>query len=139
MGVPGIAARTFQSVSRVDGNVMMMSQSSSEQSICLVVPEGMSGSVVGALSDEFSREIARDDIRQINGMEDVVIVAVVGRGMRGTPGLAGRIFTAVAEHSINIIAIAQGSSEINVSFVVTNEQASDAVKAIHEAFELGKS
>jgi len=136
MGVPGIAARTFGAVARTGANVLMISQSSSEQSICFVVPEANVEDVVKDLNEEFQREIERHYIDQITGMQHVNIVAVVGSGMRGTPGLAARVFTAVATHGINVIAIAQGSSEANISLVVTDSDASEAVRSIHEIFEL---
>ena len=138
MGVPGIAARTFGSVAKVDANVLMISQSSSEQSICFVVPQTAADTVINALRTEFKHELERDYIDQINGQPDIVIVAVVGSGMRGTPGLAAGIFRAVGEQHINVIAIAQGSSEANISLVVDDADANAAVRAIHDLFELHK-
>ena len=136
MGVPGIAARTFGAVARTGANVLMISQSSSEQSICFVVPESSVDAVIKELNDEFQRELERHYVDQIIGMQHINIVAVVGSGMRGTPGLAARVFTAVAAHGINVIAIAQGSSEANISLVVVDSDASAAVRAIHDIFEL---
>lgn len=136
MGVPGIAARTFGAVARTGANVLMITQSSSEQSICFVVPESSAESVIGELRDEFSRELERRYIDDIHAMPHINIVAVVGSGMRGTPGLAARVFTAVAAHGINVIAIAQGSSEANISLVVADGDATQVVRAIHDIFEL---
>ena len=116
----------------------MISQSSSEQSICFVVPQTAADTVINALRAEFKHELERDYIDQINGQPDIVIVAVVGSGMRGTPGLAAGIFRAVGEQHINVIAIAQGSSEANVSLVVDDADANAAVRAIHDLFELHK-
>ena len=138
IGVPGIAARTFQAVATVGANVLMISQSSSEQSICFVVPEGSANTVIEALRAEFKNELERRQIDQINGHTNVAIIAVVGSGMRGTPGLAAGIFKAVGNQRINVIAIAQGSSEANVSLVVEESRAADAVRAIHDVFELHK-
>ena len=138
MGVPGIAARTFGSVARTGANVLMISQSSSEQSICFVVPDSSSQTVITALRDEFARELERHYIDEISGHPDITIVAVVGSGMRGTPGLAGGIFNAMGIHRINVIAIAQGSSEANISLVVDGAATSEAVRAIHDTFELSK-
>ncbi|PJF46222.1 MAG: aspartate kinase, partial [Candidatus Thermofonsia Clade 3 bacterium] len=87
MGVPGIAARTFSAVARVGANVLMISQSSSEQSICFVVPEASAESVIAALHEEFRRELEHRYIDSIYGMPHINIIAVVGSGMRGTPGL----------------------------------------------------
>jgi len=136
MGVPGIAARTFAAVARVDANVLMISQSSSEQSICFVVPESSAEEVLAALRSEFQRELERHYIDEIYGMPHITIVAVVGSGMRGTPGLAANVFTAVARAGINVIAIAQGSSEANISLVVVDVDVTAALRAIHEIFEL---
>lgn len=138
IGVPGIAARTFQAVAGVGANVLMISQSSSEQSICFVVPEGSADTVIDALRAEFKVERERRYIDEIGGHGNVAIIAVVGSGMRGTPGLAAGIFRAVGNEAINVIAIAQGSSEANVSLVVEETQAAEAVRAIHDIFELHK-
>ncbi len=138
IGVPGIAARTFNSVARVGANVLMISQSSSEQSICFVVPEAAAATVVEALKEEFKAELERRYIDRIFDHPDIAIVAVVGSGMRGTPGLAAGIFNAVGREQINVIAIAQGSSEANVSLVVEARDTAAAVSAIHEIFELDK-
>jgi aspartate kinase len=138
MGVPGVAARTFGAVAQVEANIMMISQSSSEQSICFVVPESSAPEVLKALHDEFRRELERHHIDRIYGQPNIVIVAVVGTGMRGTPGLAARMFTAIARLHINIIAIAQGSSEANISLVVVESEMHDALRSIHDIFELEK-
>ena len=116
----------------------MISQSSSELNICFVVPESDVEQTIGALRSEFGREVERGDIDRIDGHTKVVIVAVVGSGMRGTPGLAAGVFTAVAKHSINVIAIAQGSSEANISFVIEEAESATALRAIHDHFELHK-
>jgi aspartate kinase len=136
IGVPGTAARTFRAVAAVGANVLMISQSSSEQSICFVVPDGSAPTVIDALRVEFKTELERRYVDQIDGHTDVAIIAVVGSGMRGTPGLAASIFQAVGSHQINVIAIAQGSSEANVSLVVEAARAAEAVRAIHDIFEL---
>lgn len=138
IGVPGIAARTFGSVARVGANVLMISQSSSEQSICFVVPQPSAIPVIEALRSDFKAELERGYIDDISGHTKIVIVAVVGSAMRGTPGLAAGIFKAVGDQQINVIAIAQGSSEANVSLVVSDEESNQAVRAIHELFQLDK-
>lgn len=138
IGVPGTAARTFSSVARTGANVLMISQSSSEQSICFVVPDNSAPIVVDALQAEFKGELERGYIDEIDDLAGIVIVAVVGSAMRGIPGLAAGIFRAAAQKSTNVIAIAQGSSEANVSFVVEEAGADDVVRSIHELFELDK-
>ena len=137
IGVPGIAARTFNAVARQPANVLMISQGSSEQSICFVVPESEGEAVIAALRDEFARELDRHMIEEIASQPDIVIVAVIGAGMKGTPGIAARVFSALGAQGINVIAIAQGSSEANISLVVLQASADDAIRAIHDTFELG--
>lgn len=137
-GVPGIAARVFGAVARSHGNILMISQASSELNICFVVPESAQASAELELRAEFKREIERGDIDRIEGQPNIVIVAVVGGGMRGTPGLAAGVFTATAKQGINVIAIAQGSSEANISFVIEEKDAANALRAIHDHFELEK-
>jgi aspartokinase/homoserine dehydrogenase 1 len=138
IGIPGMAARAFGAVAGVDTNILMISQSSSELNICFVIPEAAVQRTVTALRGEFIRELERGDIERIDGHDRVVIVAVVGSGMRGTPGLAAGVFGAVAQHRINVIAIAQGSSEANISFVIDEADAATALRAIHDMFELEK-
>lgn len=138
MGVPGIAARTFEAVAHAEANVLMISQSSSEQSICFVVPASDSMEVERALQAEFARELERRAIERIINQPDIAIVAIVGGGMRGVPGLAARIFGALGQAQINVVAIAQGSSEANVSIVMEADDADNAIRAIHVAFELHK-
>lgn len=134
IGVPGIAARTFKAVAGVGANVLMISQSSSEQSICFAVPEADTPAVVAALEQELAQELSRHFIDRVRAMHDIVIIAVVGAGMRGTPGIAGRVFSALGEAGINVIAMAQGSSEVNISLVVSENDAEAAVRRIHDAF-----
>jgi len=134
IGVPGIAARTFKAVAGVGANVLMISQSSSEQSICFAVPEADTPAVVAALEKELAQELSRHFIDRVRAMHNIVIIAVVGAGMRGTPGIAGRVFSALGEAGINVIAMAQGSSEVNISLVVSEEDAEAAVRRIHDAF-----
>jgi len=134
MGVPGIAARTFRSVADVRANVLMISQASSEQSICFVVQRGHSDQVQRALEQEFERELSLHYIDRVRPVHDVAIIAVVGSGMRGTPGIAGRLFSALGHAEVNVIALAQGSSESNISLVVDRKDLEAAVRAIHQAF-----
>ena len=131
MGVPGIAARTFSAVASQGTSVLMISQSSSEQSICFVIPtEGVS-SVIRAVEEEMTLELARRDVDRVWSLDDVVIVTAVGAGMRSTPGVAARIFGALGEGEINVIAMAQGSSDCSISLVVAADAAAEAVRLIH--------
>lgn len=131
IGVPGIAARTFGAVASVGANVLMISQASSEQSICFVVPMSISGAVIGALEEALAGELTRRDVDRITARDGVVIVTAVGAEMRERPGVASQIFSSLAEHDINIIMIAQGSSECAISAVVSGADGDAAVRAIH--------
>ncbi len=132
MGVPGIAARTFSAVASQNTSVLMISQASSEQSICFVIPTPAVSPVINALEHEMEREMARQDIDKIWSLDDMVIVSAVGAGMRGTPGISSRIFGALGKADINVVAIAQGSSECSISLVVSASEADRAVQEIHE-------
>ncbi|MGB7537092.1 MAG: aspartate kinase [Anaerolineales bacterium] len=131
MGVPGIAARAFAAVARMGVSVTLITQASSEQSICFSVPGPHGKSVHDVLKEEFRREIDREDIDSIDLLENCVIVTVVGAGLRKTHGISGRIFTALGDTTVNIIAIAQGSSECSISMVVEKDDEITAVRAIH--------
>jgi aspartokinase/homoserine dehydrogenase 1 len=131
IGVPGVAARTFGAVASVGANVLMISQASSEQSICFVVPSNTVSQVTYALEHNLAMELARRDIDRIWAREDVAIVTAVGAGMRDTPGVAARVFGALADNHINVIAIAQGSSECSISTVVAAADCDAAVRAVH--------
>jgi aspartate kinase len=136
IGIPGVAARIFSAVARIGSSVLMISQSSSEQSICFVVNTTESPAVQAVLSEEMARELERRDLDEISTQDDIVILAVVGAGMQGTPGVSARVFGALGHFGINVIAIAQGSSEFNISLVVIEGEADEAVRAIHEEFRL---
>lgn len=131
LGVPGIAARTFGAVAQRDVSVLLISQASSEQSICFATPEASAALVIQGLKAEFAGELRNQDIDRIWAMSDVSIVTIVGAGMRGTPGIAGGLFTALGNHHVNIIAIAQGSSECSISLVVSGDETAEAVRRIH--------
>ena len=131
LGVPGVAARTFQAVASTGTSVPLITQASSEQSICFAVPAAASASVARAVETAFAAELADRDIDKIHTSEDVAIITVVGAGMVQTPGLAGRIFSKLGQQDINVIAIAQGSSEVAISLVVLHSDMEAAVKTLH--------
>ena len=137
LGVPGIAARTFTAVARVGASVLMISQASSEQSICFVIPTATSQEVIRSIQNEMALELARQDIDRVWAMDNIVIVTAVGAGLRNTPGISGKIFGALGKHQINAIAIAQGSSEYSISIVVDAKDADQAVIHIHDEVILG--
>jgi bifunctional aspartokinase / homoserine dehydrogenase 1 len=138
LGVPGIAGRTFEALHRQGISVSLISQSSSEQSICFSVPEDTAGRARDRLAQEFRDQIARKEIDGIEVRSGLATVAVVGIGMAGHLGIAARVFSALADAGINIVAIAQGSSELNISFVVAAKDAPAAQRAVHDAFQLAK-
>jgi len=131
MGVPGIAARTFAAVASQGASVLMISQASSEQSICFLIPTDTVQPVVQAIEEEMALELKRRDIDRVWSLDDVVIVTVVGAGMRGTPGVAARTFGSLGQANINVVAIAQGSSECSISLTVMADDAANAVQQIH--------
>jgi aspartokinase/homoserine dehydrogenase 1 len=138
LGVPGIAARTFEALHQQGISVSLISQSSSEQSICFSVPEAAARRARERLSEEFRDQIARQEIDGVDVKPGLATVAVVGIGMAGHLGIAARVFAALAQARINIVAIAQGSSELNISFVVAAKDAGAAQRAVHDAFQLAK-
>ncbi len=131
IGIPGIAARTFGAVADADVSILLISQASSEQSICFAVPEDSAQIVIKRLEKEFEAELATRDIDSIWGMADISIVTIVGAGMRGTPGISGKVFSALGDSEVNVIAIAQGSSECSISIVVSAADTAEAVQQIH--------
>jgi aspartate kinase len=135
IGIPGIAARTFAAVARTGTSVVMISQASSEQSICFVVPRLAAETVVAALEAEFRLELARKDIDGVTASDECAVVTVVGAGMRHTPGVAGKVFGALGAAGVNVVVIAQGSSECSISLAVAAAEADEAVRAIHAMIE----
>jgi bifunctional aspartokinase / homoserine dehydrogenase 1 len=131
LGVPGVAARTFAAVASTGTSVPLITQASSEQSICFAVPSEAVVQVITAAESAFAPEITNQDIDRIWASEDVAIITAVGIGMIHTPGVAGRIFSALGANNVNVIAIAQGSSEVSISMVVAGTEAEVAVKALH--------
>ena len=131
LGVPGIAARAFGSVARTGTSVSMISQASSEQSICFLVPQDAATTVLETLRGEFEHELARRDIESIWALDEAVIVTVVGAAIKQTPGVAGRVFGALGPAGINVIAIAMGSSECSISLVVEAKDAEQTVQCLH--------
>lgn len=134
VGVPGIAMRLFAALAREKINVILISQASSEHSICLgIAPEAV-GAAARSLATEFTLERRAGLIDELVIEDDVSVVAVVGTGMRERPGIARAIFGALADRGISVRAIAQGSSELNVSLVVPARDEQRAVVALHERF-----
>lgn len=131
LGVPGVAARAFGAVASTGTSVPLITQASSEQSICFAVPSEAGPFVLKALEKAFVHEIEDEDIDRVWSTSDVSIVTVVGAGMRHTVGVAGRVFSQLGNNGVNVLAIAQGSSEVSISLVVDNADTENAVKALH--------
>jgi len=131
LGVPGVAARTFGTVASTGTSVPLITQASSEQSICFAVPAAAAEKVIATLESAFAQEIANRDIDRVWATGEVVIVSAVGAGMIHTPGVAGRVFSALGARGVNVIAIAQGSSEVSISLVVEAADTQAAVHALH--------
>ncbi len=138
MGVPGIAGRTFSTMALAGISVSMISQASSEASICFVVPQTEAKAASAALREAFRFEIERLFIDEVRVTGAQAVIAVVGLGMKGTPGIAARVFAALARCSANIEAIAQGSSELNISVAVGEAHVGPALRALHREFRLEK-
>jgi len=135
VGAPGTAAKVFNILGRDGINILMISQSVSEANISFVIQRSLLERAVSTLEIAL---LGRGLIREVTAEDDVCVVAVVGAGMKGTPGVASRIFTAIARKGINVRMIAQGSSELNISFVVKETDGEAAVREIHEEFKLNK-
>ncbi|MBC8088464.1 MAG: bifunctional aspartate kinase/homoserine dehydrogenase I [Phycisphaerae bacterium] len=138
LGVPGIAARTFSALHNANISVALISQASSEHSICLCVPTAGATRARAALHEAFAMEIARREIDGVDVQSGMSMIAVVGLGMAGAPGIAARVFRALATAKVNVVAIAQGSSELNISIVVSESEAHASVRVIHAEFQLDK-
>lgn len=132
VGRPGTAARIFSILAENGINIMMISQSVSESGISMIVRRNQLQNAVNCLEDS----LLGGFVKEIQAEDDVNVVAIIGEGMKGTPGVASRVFGAVARRGINIRMIAQGSSELNISFVVKEEDGVEAVRAIHEEYGL---
>ena len=134
-GSPGMASRIFDILAKKRVNIMMISQSPSESSISMVVRKSDLEKATTALELNLLGKI----IKKVNVNDDVAVIAVVGSGMRGIKGVAARIFGSVARRNVNVIMIAQGSSELNLAFVVNNDDCELAVRALHSEFKLASS
>ncbi len=136
LGVPGIAARTFAALHQAGVSVSLISQSSSEHSICFTVPDAAAERARHAVLEAFTVERQRREIDGVSVRRAVATLAVVGHGMRGTPGIASRTFAALADGGLNVIAVAQGASELNISVVLDAADVAAATRRIHAAFQL---
>ncbi len=136
IGVPGTADRLFAALKTAGVSVTFISQASSEHSICIAVPQELADRARTVITDEFADELASGQIQSVEKTDAQSIVAVVGDGMAGSPGLAAKFFGTLGRAGINIRAIAQGSSERNISAVVDSDDAVRALRAVHSGFYL---
>ena len=130
LGVPGVAARAFAAVASVGASVPLITQASSEQSICIALPAESAAPVMQALEKAFAGEIQDDDINRVWATDDVSIVTVVGTLHR--PALMGRVFSKLGQNNVNVLGIAQSSSAVSISIVVAASDTEIAVNALHE-------
>ncbi len=137
VGVPDVIGRTFTTTAELRADVLLISQSSSQNDICFLVSKPHAHATVDALRKEFAQDLAHEVVDHITVDPNVAIVAVVGENMRGTPGVAGKTFNALGQEKVNLIAIAQGSSETNISFVVDEKSMQHALRVLHKEFGLG--
>jgi aspartokinase/homoserine dehydrogenase 1 len=138
LGVPGIAARVFGALADRAINVLMIAQASSEHSICLVVRDAEADSAVEALQAAFRDEVRRGDVSRIYALPGCAVISAVGDRMRHQPGLAGRMFATLGRSRVNVLSIAQGAAETNISAVVRDDEVRQAVRALHEAFPMAR-
>ena len=136
VGLPGVAAKTFTAAASAQANVLLISQASSGNDICFIIDSADADRTVEELRKAFAIDLAHQQVEHITVNSEIAIVAVVGDRMRGMPGIAGRTFSALGRRGVNIIAIAQGSSECNVSFVVEANVMREAVQLLHNEFDL---
>ncbi len=138
LSVTQVMARALDALARANVEVLLLSSSSYRQSFCFLVRKQELAAALAALEAGLALELAHGYLRPIEVDDSVGLLAVVGEGMRGTPGLAGRIFTAISREQINIIAIAQGSSELTIAIVVRRAGLEKAVQAVHAECRMGE-
>src|SRR5208283_1028196 len=139
VGLPDVVGRTFSTTAEVRANVLLISQSSSQNDICFGVSSVDAEKTVEALRKEFAQDLDHHKVEHIRVDPHIAIVAVVGQNMCGTPGIAGKTFNAMGKEGVNLIAIAQGSSETNISFVIEEQSVVPALQSLHREFGLHKS
>jgi aspartokinase/homoserine dehydrogenase 1 len=136
VGVPGVSSRLFSALAKNEINIILITQASSEHSICFAITPDQADQAKTAIQEEFSNEIISKKIDAVNIQSGLSIVAIIGENMRHTPGISGKMFDALGKNGINVIAIAQGSSELNLSAVVSHFDLTKTLNTLHEAFFL---
>lgn len=138
IGISGISMRMFSALAKSDINIVLISQASSESSISVVLASSDAEKAKLALVKEFEKEIARKDINGVVIDSEMAVVAIVGEGMKHASGVSGQLFNSVGRNGINIYAIAQGASELNISFVISELDLRKTLNVAHEAFFLSQ-
>ncbi len=138
VGVPGIASRLFSCLANHMINIIFISQASSEQSISLVINQAQAEKARGILEEEFAVELAARQIESLTLRRHIAIIAVVGNNMSGHPGVSAHLFETLGKNGINVIAVAQGSNEMNISFVIDSRDEDKALNCVHESFLLSR-
>jgi aspartate kinase len=133
-----VMARALEAIARVNVEVLSLSSSSYRQNFCFLVRHEELDKATGALEAALALELAHGYVKPPQVDDNVGLLAVVGEGMQGKPGLAGRVFTAISREQVNVIAIAQGASELSIAIVVRREGLEKAVRAVHAECGLGK-
>lgn len=133
-----LMARALEAAARAKVEVLLLTRSSFRQNFCMLVRTEEVRAVLGSLHEELALELAHGYVHPINVDHSVGLLAAVGEGMRGTPGFAGRLFAAMSQNEINVIAIAQGSSELTIAIVVNESDLTKGVQAIHAQCQLGQ-
>lgn len=136
LSFPRLATRVFNGLHLEDVTTLMVTQSSAENVLCFAIHDADLARVKARLGKTFELEMLHEYVGTLEVMPKIAIVVAIGENMKGTPGIAGRAFSALGHRGINIIAIAQGSSELSISFAVKSSDVKEAVKAIHEEFQL---
>lgn len=139
VGVTGISMRLFTALARVNVNVILISQASSENSISVAIDENSVEVAESAIRTEFEKEIETGQVSKISIEGELSIVAIVGENMKHTTGIAGKLFSTIGKNGINIIAIAQGASELNISWVVKTQELRKTLNVVHESFFLSEN
>ena len=134
IGQPGFASKVFETFTKNDINMIMISQASSEHTICIVCLTDDAKKAIILMQEDLKAELESRAIEKFELKENLEIVSIIGENMIGTPGIAGKLFSTLGNNGINIYAIAQGSSERNISCVVKEEEAEKAIKVIHKSF-----
>lgn len=134
VGVAGTAARLFKALAAARINIILITQASSEHTICCAIDPSSIDTARAAVGEEFALELQAGLLSPLVVEEDLAILSVVGERMRQTPGMSGRVFTALGSNAINVVAVAQGSSELNISAVISHDDETKALNALHDEF-----